>query len=120
MISPVTFHTGNADADGAAYGGWLVGGFKADHAPELATDDVEVKWARLAPGSRDDAWTDPEPQTSLTVLVSGGQTIRFRSGGEAVLQRSGDYVIWYPGESHAWESSATQETTTITVRWPSA
>ncbi|NAZ84108.1 signal peptidase I [Kineococcus sp. R8] len=116
----MTFHTGNADADGAADGGWLVGGFKADHAPELATADVEVKWARLAPGSRDDAWTDPEPQTSLTVLVSGGQTIRFRSGGEAVLRQSGDYVIWYPGESHTWEASATQETTTITVRWPSS
>ena len=114
----MSWHAGNADVDGAEDGGWLVGHFKAGRAPELATADVEVKWARLAPGSRDEEWTDPEPQTSLCVLVSGSQRIRFRDG-EVELRASGDYVIWYPGESHTWESSATEETTTITVRWPS-
>ena len=114
----MSWHAGNADVDGADDGGWLVGRFKAGRAPELATGDVEVKWARLAAGSRDDEWTQPERRTSLCVLVSGSQRIRFRKG-EVVLRESGDYVIWYPGESHTWESSATRETTTITVRWPS-
>lgn len=114
----MSWHTGNADVDGADDGGWFFGHFMAGRVPALTSGDVEVKWARLAAGSRDDEWTEPEQQTSLCVLVAGAQRLRFREG-EVVLSTPGDYVVWFPGEEHTWESSTTQETTTITVRWPS-
>ena len=114
----MSYHAGNADLDGAQDGGWFLGHFMAGRVPARTSTDVEVKWARLAAGSRDDEWTDPEPGTSLTVLVSGSQRLRFREG-EVVLTRPGDYVVWFPGEEHTWESSPDGETTTLTVRWPS-
>ena len=115
----MSWHQGNADVDGADDGGWFLGHFFAGRVPALTSDDVEVKWSRLSAGSRDDEWTDPEPQTSLCVLVAGSQRLRFREG-EVVLAKPGDYVIWFPGEEHTWESSASEETTTITIRWPSS
>ena len=114
----MSFHAGNADLDGADDGGWFFGAFMAGRVPALTSEHVEVKWARLAAGSRDDEWTEPEAETSLCVLVAGWQRLRFREG-EVVLARPGDYVVWFPGEEHTWESSPEEETTTITVRWPS-
>lgn len=114
----MTFHTGNADLDGADDGGWFFGSFMAGRVPERASEHVEVKWARMAAGSRDEEWTAPEAETSLCVLVAGWQRLRFREG-EAVLAAPGDYVIWFPGEEHTWETSPTEETTTLTIRWPS-
>ena len=115
----MSWYAGNADDDGAEDGGWFFGRFMAGRVPALTSDDVEVKWARLAPGSRDDRWSGPEPQTSLVVLVAGSQRLVFREG-EVHLRRPGDYVVWFPGDEHTWQSSETEETTTITVRWPSA
>ncbi|GAB3232024.1 hypothetical protein GCM10027586_14810 [Kineococcus gypseus] len=117
-IRGVSWHAGNADLDGADDGGWFLGHFMAGRVPALTSRDVEVKWARLAPGSRDDEWTAPEPHTSLCVLVSGSQRLAFREGA-VVLQRPGDYVLWFPGEQHTWRSSESEETTLLTVRWPS-
>ena len=42
----MSFHAGNADLDGADDGGWFFGSFMAGRVPALASEHVEVKWAR--------------------------------------------------------------------------
>ncbi|PRY13994.1 signal peptidase I [Kineococcus rhizosphaerae] len=114
----MSWYAGNADVDGAQDGGWFFGSFMAGRAPARTSEHLEVKWAQLDPGSRDEEWTAPEAETSLCVLVAGSQRLRFREG-DVLLSTPGDYVVWFPGEQHTWESSPTEVTTTITVRWPS-
>lgn len=111
----MTVHVGNAYADGATEGGWILGHFRpagdARHSAE-----VEVKWGVHPAGDTRAAWAVGETRTALLVLVSGRFVMIFRSR-EVVLDRPGDYVVWGPGEDHSWRAET--DAVAVTVRWPS-
>jgi quercetin dioxygenase-like cupin family protein len=37
--------------------------------------------------------------------------------GTFILDRPGDYIVWGPGIEHTWE--AEEDSTMLTIRWPS-
>jgi hypothetical protein len=111
------WYAGNANDDLHRYRGWLLGHFvdAADAGPRC-TQAVEVKWGVHPAGQARAAWTEGEQRTTMVVLVSG----RFRldlTVGSTTLERQGDYLIWGPGIDHSWR--AEQDSTVITIRWPS-
>jgi hypothetical protein len=107
---------GNADADGPAHRGWLLGHFMGEDDPVLRTAGVEVKWSVHPGGHTRAGWTTGETRTTMALLVEG----RFRldlATGSHVLAKRGDYVVWGPGIEHSWQ--AEEESTVLTIRWPS-
>ncbi len=112
---PGNVYVGNADVDGAADRGWLLGHFRPPGDVRHSTD-VEIKWGVHPRGDRRARWVEGEKRTALLLLVSG----RFRvelPGRDVVLSRRGDYVIWGQGVDHSWY--AEEESIVLTVRWPS-
>jgi hypothetical protein len=110
------WYFGNADDDGPAHRGWLLGHF-LDPAGIRHTDTVEVKWGIHPAGQQRDGWTTGEDRTTLLLLISG----RFRidlTVGSKTLAKQGDYAVWGPGIDHSWH--AENDSTVVTVRWPSA
>jgi quercetin dioxygenase-like cupin family protein len=51
------------------------------------------------------------------ILLVEGQFRLDLTVGSITLQRQGDYVVWGPGIDHSWH--AEQDSTVITIRWPS-
>jgi len=51
------------------------------------------------------------------ILLVGGQFRLDLTVGSITLKRQGDYVVWGPGIDHSWH--AEQDSTVITIRWPS-
>jgi quercetin dioxygenase-like cupin family protein len=60
--------------------------------------------------------TTGEQRSTLVLLVSGKFRIDL-TVGNVTLERQGDYITWGPGIDHSW--LAEQDSTVITVRWPS-
>ncbi len=54
--------------------------------------------------------------TTLFILVKGRFRLQFPDL-EILLSREGDYALWLPGVPHYW--SALEDSTIVTVRWPS-
>lgn len=111
------WYAGHADDDAGRYRGWLLGHFveAADGAPR-STQAVEVKWGLHPAGQTRAEWTEGDQRTTMVLLVSG----RFRidlTVASTTLERRGDYVVWGPGIDHSWQ--AEQDSTVITIRWPS-
>ena len=110
----MTITTGNAITD--AKKGWFVGSF---FEPELGlrkSDDVEVKWGIHKAGEERPEWVTAEVRTSLIILVSGKWKQIFRDR-TIELSKPGDFIMWDEGVDHKW--IALEDTTIITVRWPS-
>ena len=110
------WHNGNAEEDGRDTQGWLLGHFIDPALGVRSSRDVEVKWGIHPAGQKRPEWTEGEDRSTLVIVVSG----RFRvdlSGGSVTLSRQGDYVTWGPGIDHSWQ--AEDDSTVITVRWPS-
>ncbi|MER7502068.1 signal peptidase I [Nonomuraea pusilla] len=108
-------YVGNAEVDGAADAGWLLGHFRPPGDPRHSAD-VEIKWGVHAPGDERARWVRGEARTALLVLISG----RFRvelPGRSVLLSKRGDYVVWGRGVDHSWR--AEEESVVLTVRWPS-
>ncbi|WP_412750682.1 signal peptidase I [Krasilnikovia sp. M28-CT-15] len=108
-------YVGNADTDAAGDRGWLLGHFKSLNDPRHSTD-VEIKWGVHPAGDQRAQWVVGEQRTALLLLISG----RFRvelPGRSVVLAERGDYVLWGRGVDHSWY--AEEESTVLTVRWPS-
>ncbi len=96
--------------------GWLLGHFMGEAGGVRASDAVEVKWGVHPTGQGRDGWATGEERTTLLILLRG----RFRldlSVGSVTLEREGDYAVWGPGIDHSWH--AEEDSTVITVRWPS-
>ncbi len=107
---------GNAAEDSASTRGWFVGEFISPTDDVRVSKDVEVKWMRHPVGDKRTEWTADDERTTLIILTSG----RFRidlTEGSSTMSSPGDYVIWSPGTSHAWE--ALEESIVTTVRWRS-
>ena len=106
---------GNATNDPAARG-WFVGDF-IDPAKGLRhSKDVELKWAVHAKGKERPEWATKEQHTTISLLISGKWEMVFRDQ-TVVLAKQGDYVMWGPGTDHKWQ--ALEDTTLLTIRWPS-
>jgi quercetin dioxygenase-like cupin family protein len=108
-------YVGQAAADAAADRGWLLGHFKPEGDPRHS-DDVEIKWGVHPPGDERAQWATEEKRTALLVLISGRFRLRF-PGGDVVLSKQGDYVVWTAGVDHSWK--AEEQSVVMTVRWPS-
>jgi quercetin dioxygenase-like cupin family protein len=112
------WYSGNANDDAGQYRGWLLGHFiDASKSGPRSTEALEVKWGIHPVGQARPDWTTDDQRTTMLLLVSG----RFRldlTVGSITLERQGDYVVWGPGIDHSWQ--AEQDSTVITIRWPSA
>jgi hypothetical protein len=110
------WHAGNANIDGKARRGWLIGHFIDDADDIRATKDVEIKWGAHPAGEERAAWTTDDYRTTVVVLVRG----RFRidlPDDSILMENEGDYVMWGAGVDHSWLAEA--ESVVVTVRWPS-
>jgi hypothetical protein len=110
-------HIGNAARDGAEQRHWFVGHFLGAEHGIRASDEVEIKWALHPAGERRPQAVTGETRTTALILVSGRYRIALSTGSH-VLSEPGDYAMWGPGVDHTWE--AIEDSTVITVRWPSA
>ena len=112
------WRSGNVEVDGAQTRGWFVGHFlDPDQVGLRATDAVEIKWFNHPAGDRRAELVTGEIRTTVLLLIRG----RFRlelSEGSVLLATPGDYAMWGPGVDHTWE--AEEDSTLLTVRWPSA
>jgi hypothetical protein len=108
-------YLGKAGPDAAADHGWLLGHFKPVGNIRHSTD-VEIKWGVHPAGDRRAKWATGETRTALLILISGRFRLEFPTRSP-VLSEPGDYVVWGPGVDHSWY--AEQESTVLTVRWPS-
>ena len=113
------YYFGNAADDGQDDRGWFLGYFMRGRRSELYSNDVELKWSTHQRGEGGDhPVSETNVSTSVCILIAGEMHLVF--GVETVkMSTLGDYVKWGPGVPHAW-MAAENETTVITVRWPSA
>jgi hypothetical protein len=109
-------YVGNAGADGAGNGGWLLGHFMPP-GDLRHSGDLEIKWGVHPRGDRRAAWATDERRTALLVLVTGCFHVELRDR-TVVLTEPGDYIVWGSGQDHSWYA-ADEGTTVLTVRWPS-
>jgi hypothetical protein len=110
------WQTGNANEDGADTRGWLVGHFIDPSQGVRSQKDVEIKWCNHPAGDKRIGWTSDDQRTTLTMLVQGVFHVE-TTEGHFTMARPGDYVMWGMGVDHSWE--ALEESTVLTVRWPS-
>lgn len=114
---PVPWYTGNAQDDGRARRGWVLGYFLDPTIDGLrATGDVEIKWGVHPAGDKRDEWTVGDQRTTVLILVEGEFRLQL-SDSDITLAKQGDYVVWGPGTDHIWE--AVKDSVVMTVRWPS-
>lgn len=109
-------YTGNALRDGTETRGWIVGSFLPPEAGLRHSKDVELKWGSHRADQARLEWVTSEERTTVCVLIAGRFEIEF-SDHTVVLERQGDYVMWGHGVNHRWR--ATEDSTTLTIRWPS-
>lgn len=111
-----SWYSGNANEDSGQARGWLLGHFINPADDVRSTKDVEVKWGIHPAGDKRPEWTSDDQRTTLLLLIQGKFRIDLTEGS-TVLSEQGDYVVWGPGIDHSWE--ALEDTTVVTVRWPS-
>lgn len=114
-----TWYVGNAGDDAGENRSWLVGHFKSP-ADIRHSNETEVKWSTHPQGDARPEWNPGEHERTVLILVSGRWRLDLRAGAHVdtvVMERPGDYVVWGPGVDHTWE--ALDDSTMVTVRWPS-
>jgi hypothetical protein len=109
-------YKGNAVLDGTDTRGWIIGHFMPE-GDLRKNKDVEIKWGQRKAGEERDKWVKSEHRTTVCILVSGKVVLEFSDRDPVTLQSSGDYVMWGPGVLHS--RYAIEDSTTITIRWPS-
>lgn len=124
-MSPAPWHSGNALAESDENRSWLVGHFKP--ADDIRfTEDIEVKFSAHAAGDSRPEWAPGDRRRTLVLLAAGRHGVRLAleghgNGGQGgptyLLAEPGDYVVFGPGVAHShWTE---EDSTVITVRWPS-
>jgi hypothetical protein len=89
---------GNATEDAAGTRGWLAGHFIDPSQRVRASKDVEVKWANHHAGDKRPEWTSDDQRTTLVMLISGEFRVEV-TGGNEVMNKRGDYVMWGRGST---------------------
>ena len=108
--------TGNAITEGTDSKGWFLGHFK--EAGLTQSEDLEVKWSTHPKGESHIVTREPDERiTTLAILIKGKSRITFEGHEALTLEHEADYVIYTHNLSH--ESLMLEDTTFITVRWPS-
>lgn len=107
---------GNAGTEGASRGGWFAGHFITPENDPRSTSALEVKWGIHQAGECRTQWAVNAEATTLSILVKGRFRLQFPDR-EILLANEGDYALWLPGVPHYWY--AEQDSTIVTVRWPS-
>ena len=107
-------YTGNAQIDGAARRGWILGHFMP--AGDIRhSEDLEIRWAIHQPGERRAQWVADERRSTAIILISGRFKVEL-PGRSIVLSEQGDYVVFH-GISHSWEAET--RCVIVGIRWPS-
>ncbi|MCA1995363.1 MAG: signal peptidase I [Coleofasciculus sp. S288] len=107
---------GNASVEGANRWGWFLGHFITPTDDPRSTPLLEVKWGVHKAGDGRNQWATNVEAATLSILINGRFRLQFPDQ-EFLLSREGDYVLWSAGVSHYW--SAEEDSTVLTVRWPS-
>jgi len=107
---------GNASVEGANRWGWFLGHFITPTDDPRSTPLLEVKWGVHKAADGRTQWATNVEATTLSILINGRFRLQFPEQ-EFLLSREGDYVLWSPGVPHYW--SAEEDSTVVTVRWPS-
>jgi len=116
-LAAPSWYIGSAADDGAHNRGWFLGHFMDPAEGIRSTNDIELKWSFHPVGDQRATWSPADPRSTVVLLVQG----RFRvdlPDTSATLHRQGDYIVWGPGHEHSWQ--AEEDSTVITVRWPSS
>lgn len=107
-------YVGKVREDSLQNRGWFVGHF-VDAANPRFSEDVEIKWGIHKKGESRDGWSTNALATTMSLVIKGKIKMIFEDG-EVVL-KEGDYFISKPQTLHTW--TIEEDTTIITVRWPS-
>jgi hypothetical protein len=107
---------GNAQVESVNRWGWFLGHFVTPRDDPRSTSLLEVKWGVHKAGDGRPEWAVNAEATTLSILIQGRFRLQFPEQ-EFLLSREGDYVLWLPGVSHSW--LAEEDSTVVTVRWPS-
>ncbi len=113
--SPATI-CGNVTVAGKDTRGWFFGHFMPGENNPLRSSDMEIKWCTHAKGELRAQWAPGNPVKTLNVLIRGHLVLLFPDQ-EIALKNEGDFVLFGPGVAHSYR--AVEESTVITVRWPS-
>lgn len=107
---------GNAQADGKSRWGWFMGHFITPADDLRSNPTLELKWGTHPAGESRRDWAINAEATTLSILISGKFRLQFPDR-EMLLANQGDYALWCPGVPHCW--IAEEDSTILTVRWPS-
>ncbi len=115
-MSDPYFVVGNAIREGKEYKDWFFGQFMPESSHQHSRD-LEVKWGVHAKGEKcTSSHTPNEKITTMTILVRGKIQATF-DGKTYSLENEGDYLLWSHNLPHT--SEMLEDTTCITIRWPS-
>ncbi|MEO6026436.1 MAG: signal peptidase I [Candidatus Binatia bacterium] len=96
--------------------GWFLGHFIPGTDNPLRSSDVELKWYTHAKGETRAEWAPATSVRTLNILIRGRFALVFPNE-EVLLAKEGDFVLFGPGVPHSFRSI--EESTVLTVRWPS-
>ncbi|MCP4373865.1 MAG: metallophosphoesterase [Deltaproteobacteria bacterium] len=111
---------GNASIEGKKknVNGWIIGHFIKHIEGLRRSTDIEIKWGVHPKG---EARHEPNLcnwAITFTLLIKGVFKVSFADPHEPILlEKEGDYVMTPQGLAHSW--MAQQDSTVLTVRWPS-
>ncbi len=98
--------------------GWIAGHF-ISFDQFFQTDDFEVKWSVHSKGEKKDGVVTKDSAKTFGILVKGKYTIRFPDHNkEIILSIAGDYIA-YDTHDGFHTAEALEDTTLLTIRWPS-
>ncbi|MGI8502670.1 MAG: signal peptidase I [Hassallia sp.] len=107
---------GNANTEAAKRSGWFLGHFITPIDDPRSTHDLEVKWGIHKAGDCRTESASNIHATTIAIIIQGKFCLKFPDQ-DILLQHAGDYALWRPGIAHTWV--AQEDSTVLTVRWPS-
>lgn len=107
---------GNANTEAAKRSGWFLGHFITPTDDPRSTHDLEVKWGIHKAGDCRSEWAANIHATTISILIKGRFCLLFPDQ-DVLLEQVGDYALWCSGIAHTWV--AEEDSTILTVRWPS-
>jgi hypothetical protein len=116
-LNPSTPVSGNVNEASKNTRGWFLGHFMPGEENPLRTTEVEVKWFTHAKGETREQWAPGNPVRTLNILIRGHFVLLFPDQ-EVALEKEGDFVLFGPDMPHSYR--CVEESTVLTVRWPSA
>lgn len=96
--------------------GWFIGHFAQDK--NLCSDHFEIKWTTHPKGDIKPTTAKNKTAKTISILISGKFIVRYpQNNTNIILDQAGDYAYHAEGIYHT--SEALEESTILTIRWPS-